>query len=179
MQTNTYLYFLLALLVLIPSENLIKAEKSFFNTRVVRATETSSFGQKPHRYRQAKKKKKPSPKGKREPLAGAVLFWWVFMPLAIVGLFLATFLIPLPFLWWAALGLLFVWAGVSGIVFFPIQYFGLPLGIAGIIIGLIVKDAAISFILLSLGGTLFAIALFAFAFMALMFTIGTRKHQPK
>ena len=125
------------------------------------------------------KVKKRIPKLKLKKTDNKVLyaiFWYGLMPLSIVTLIALSFLIPgLGWLWFAGLGLFAIWAGVNGIVFFPLQFAGLPLGMALIIFGLIVK----SFIFLTFGIALVFAALFAFSFMVLMFTIGTRKNQPK
>jgi len=123
------------------------------------------------------KKRNPHPKPKKTDsnILSAIL-WYGFIPLAIVAVIALSFLIPgLFWLWFAGLGLFAIWAGVNGIVFFPLQFAGLPLGMALIIFGLIVK----SFIFWTFGIALVFAALFAFSFMVLMFTIGTRKNQPK
>ena len=106
----------------------------------------------------------------------SAIFWYGFMPLTIAAAITLSFLIPgLGLLWFAGLGLFAIWTGVNGIVFFPLQFAGLPLGMALIIYGLIIK----SLLLWTLGIALVLAALFAFSFMVLMFTIGTRKNQPK
>jgi hypothetical protein len=106
----------------------------------------------------------------------SAIFWYGFIPLTIAAVIILSFLIPgLTWLWFAGLGLFAIWGGVNGIVFFPLQFAGLPLGMALIIYGLIIK----SLLLWTFGLALVFAALFAFSFMVLMFTIGTRKNQPK
>lgn len=106
----------------------------------------------------------------------SAIFWYGVVPLTIAAAITLSFLIPgLGWLWFAGLGLFAIWAGVNGIVFFPLQFAGLPLGMALIIYGLIIK----SFLLWTFGIALVLAALFAFSYMVLMFTIGTRKNQPK
>ncbi len=127
-----------------------------------------------------KKDAKPMPpeyKNGAGPVWPAVLLWYVFIPLGIIALFLLTFALDLTmgWLWFLALGLGALWLGISGIVFFPIQYIGLPLGMAGVILGLIMSNP----LLLTAGIALIIAATIAFASMALMFLVGTRKYQPK
>lgn len=125
-----------------------------------------------------KKAKKKSPNKKKCKDKNAILpfiLWWILAPICIAAIIALAFILPLPILWYIGLGLFTVWAGVSGIVFFPIQYIGLPLGMAVIIYGLITGAVLIW----TAGIALVFAAFFAFAFMALMFTIGTRKNQPK
>lgn len=113
---------------------------------------------------------------KSENTLASAIFWYGFMPLTIAAAITLSFLIPgLGLLWFVGLGLFAIWAGVNGIVFFPLQFAGLPLGMALIIYGLIIK----SLLLWTFGIALVLAALFAFSFMVLMFTIGTRKNQPK
>ena len=117
----------------------------------------------------------PKLKKSENTLASAIL-WYGVVPLTIAAAIALSFLIPgLGWLWFAGLGLFAIWGGVNGIVFFPLQFAGLPLGMALIIYGLIIK----SFLLWTIGIALVVAALFAFSFMVLMFTIGTRKYQPK
>jgi hypothetical protein len=113
---------------------------------------------------------------KSENTVLSAVFWYGFMPLSIIALITLSFVIPgLGWLWFAGLGLFGIWAGVNGVVFFPLQFAGLPLGMALVIYGIIIK----SMFLLTFGMALVFAALFAFSFMVLMFTIGTRKNQPK
>jgi hypothetical protein len=123
------------------------------------------------------KKRSPYPNHKKsDSTLISAIFWYGFMPLTIAAAITLSFLIPgLGLLWFAGLGLFAIWTGVNGIVFFPLQFAGLPLGMALIIYGLIIK----SLLLWTLGIALVLAALFAFSFMVLMFTIGTRKNQPK
>jgi len=135
-------------------------------------------GQKVKEKKAKKKRHSPKKNKGKDAAIPALLFWWAFMPLLIIGLITGSFLLGTVFLWplWiAGLGVFGLWAGISGAVFFPIQYVGLPLGMAIIVLGLITQ----SILLWTAGlGLLFA-ALFAFSFMVLMFLIGTRKNQPK
>jgi hypothetical protein len=106
----------------------------------------------------------------------SAILWYGFIPAAFLTLIILSFLLPgLGWLWFAGLGLFSIWAAVNGVVFFPLQFAGLPLGMATIIYGLIIK----SMFVWTFGIALVIAALFAFSFMVLMFTIGTRKNQPK
>jgi hypothetical protein len=113
---------------------------------------------------------------KAESKTLSAIFWYGFMPLSIIALLTLSFLIPgFGWLWFAGLSLFGIWAGVNGVVFFPLQFAGLPLGMAMIIYGIIIKSILVS----TIGIALVFAALFAFSFMVLMFTVGTRKYQPK
>lgn len=134
------------------------------------------------RHKKQLKKRRPSPKNKRDSLVLPVLFWWVLTPLLIAGLFAMVFLTSFFFFWWIALGFLVIWAAVSGIVFFPIQYFSFPAGLLLIVLSLIFKSGlefSLFLMLLSGGIALVLIAMLALGFMVLMFTMGAGKYQPK
>jgi hypothetical protein len=123
-----------------------------------------------------KKRIPKNTKKKAESTVLSAIIWYGLIPAAFLTIIVLSFILPgLGWLWFAGLGLFAIWAGVSGIVFFPIQFAGLPLGMASIIYGLIIK----SILVWTFGIALVLAALFAFSFMVLMFTIGTRKNQPK
>jgi cation transport ATPase len=126
-------------------------------------------------------RKKPRPKKYKNgagPVWPSVLLWYVLIPLGIIGLFVAAFLMaPVSMLlWYIALAASVVWLAVSGIVFFPIQYVGLLGGMATILASLIYFN---SIFVLTAGIALVLAAIFALSYMVLMFLIGTRKYQPK
>ncbi len=125
-----------------------------------------------------KQKKKNIPKTAKskgnDNAFGALIFWWVLVPLMIIASLTLGIIFLGPF-WYIGLGLFAIWAGISGIVFFPIQYIGLPLGMALIVYGLIVSFP----FFWTLGIALVFAAIYALAYMVMMFMIGTRKNQPK
>lgn len=130
--------------------------------------------------KQKLRKRGPNPKKYKNgagPIWPSVLLWYLLIPLGIIALFAAAFwtgLISLAF-WYVALGLSAIWLGISGIVFFPIQYVGLPLGMAGVVFGLIFSNPLI----MTAGIALLLASIIAFGSMALMFLLGTSKYQPK
>ena len=138
-------------------------------------TESAVTGQGQKVKKQKKKNIPKAAKSKGNDNAfGALIFWWVLVPLMIIASLTLGIIFLGPF-WYIGLGLFAIWAGISGIVFFPIQYIGLPLGMALIVYGLIVSFP----FFWTLGIALVFAAIFALAYMVLMFMIGTRKNQPK
>lgn len=169
------LSFLLVFFTLLQAP--LNAKRVYPEDRIERIEKQSFWGKfKKQRLR----KRGPNPKKYKNgagPTWPAILVWYVLIPLGIIALFTAAFwtgVLSLPF-WYAALGLSAIWLGISGIVFFPIQYVGMPLGMAGVVLGLILSNP----LLMTAGIALLLASIIALGSMALMFLIGTRKYQPK
>lgn len=177
--------FILSLLIFSTNTNSLTAATNPVFGLSYTSSESSVNPPKKERAKKQKKRNKRRRnihKNPKDSLVLPVLFWWVLMPLLIIGLFAVFFLTPFFFFWWIALGVFTIWAAISGIVFFPIQYIAFPGGMLLIVLSLILKsglDATVFLLLLSTGVGLLLVAMFAFAFMALMFLMGTRKYQPK
>jgi hypothetical protein len=170
-----YFLFIISILLFSPS---ITEASGIFPSNYSREFQNESVvtGQGQKVKKQKKKRRSPkADKGKGNDNAfGAFMFWWVLVPLTIIASLTLGLIFLGPF-WYVGLGLFAIWAGISGIVFFPIQYIGLPLGMALIVYGLIVGFPLIW----TAGIALVFAAIFALAYMVLMFMIGTRKNQPE
>jgi hypothetical protein len=117
------------------------------------------------------------PFNKKNDALGAFIFWWVLMPAVIITLLALSFALgPFNLFYWIlGLSAFSIWAAVSGVVYFPLQMIGFPTGAIAIVVGLILKNL----IIWTAGLAILTAAALAFAYMAIMFTFGTRKYQPK
>ncbi len=171
-------HFFLIIILIIFSGSLMKAESVGMELDVsqVCTLKQSIKNQKIKKVKSSKKILK-KPFTKKDNTLGAFIFWWVLMPVLIVGLITLSFALgPFNLLFWTlALSAFSIWAGVSGVVYFPVQMIGFPTGIVAIVVGLILKNL----IIWTAGLAILLAAAFAFSYMAIMFTFGTRKYQPK
>jgi hypothetical protein len=171
-------YLFLILILIFSKGSALKAESAGMDlteNKVCFQNQSS----KNHKIKKARTSKKylKKPFSKKDDTLAAFLFWWVLMPAIITGLLALSFALGLfnPVFWILGLSAFSIWAGVSGVVYFPVQMIGFPAGIVAIVVGLILKN----FIIWTAGLAVLLAAAFAFSYMAIMFTFGTRKYQPK